>query len=423
MHHFAYRDGVLHAEDVALPMIAQSVETPFYCYSTATLRRHYEVFSGAFADLNALVCFAMKANSNQAVLKTLAQLGAGMDVVSEGELRRARVAGVPGERITFSGVGKTAREIALGLDEKILCFNVESEPELQAISAIAQARGVTAPISIRVNPDVDARTHAKISTGKSENKFGIPISRARAVYKEAAALPGLRITGVDMHIGSQITDLEPFDNAFALLADFVRELRADGHQIDHVDLGGGLGIPYREGEDPDAYHPERYAEVVRRHAKSLDCQLVFEPGRLIVGNAGVLVTKVLYVKRGDGKTFVIVDAAMNDLVRPTLYEAHHDVKPVREAPVGGPTMHADVVGPVCETGDYLALDRDLPELAAGDLISIMSAGAYGAVQAGTYNSRLLAPEVLVHGADWAVIRPRTSYEDLIGLDRIPGWLG
>ena len=423
MHHFAYRNGLLHGEDVALPLIAQSVETPFYCYSSATLRRHYDVFSGAFADLNALVCFAMKANSNQAVLKTLANLGAGMDVVSEGELRRARAAGVPGERITFSGVGKTAREIALALDEKILCFNVESEPELHAISAIAQSKGVIAPISIRVNPDVDARTHHKISTGKSENKFGIPISRARAVYGEAAALPGLRVTGVDMHIGSQITDLEPFDNAFALLADFVRELRADGHQIDHLDLGGGLGIPYREGEDPDAYHPDRYADVVRKHAGSLDCKLVFEPGRLIVGNAGVLVTKVLYVKRGDGKTFVIVDAAMNDLVRPTLYEAHHDVKPVREAPVGGPTMHADVVGPVCETGDYLALDRDMPELAAGDLIAIMSAGAYGAVQAGTYNSRLLVPEVLVHGADWAVIRPRSTYEELIGLDRIPAWLG
>ena len=423
MHHFAYRDGALHAEEVALPAIAQSVETPFYCYSTATLRRHYQVFSGAFADLNALVCFAMKANSNQAVLKTLAQLGAGMDVVSEGELRRARAAGVPGARITFSGVGKTAREIALALDEKILCFNVESEPELHAISAIAQAKGMVAPISIRVNPDVDARTHAKISTGKSENKFGIPISRARAVYGEAAALPGLRVTGVDMHIGSQITDLEPFDDAFALLAQFVRGLRADGHVIDHVDLGGGLGIPYREGEDPDSYHPERYAEVVRKHATSLDCKLIFEPGRLIVGNAGVLIAKVLYVKRGEGKTFVIVDAAMNDLVRPTLYEAHHDVKPVREAPVGAPTMHADVVGPVCETGDYLALDRDLPELAPGDLISIMSAGAYGAVQAGTYNSRLLVPEVLVNGADWAVIRPRGSYEDLIALDQIPGWLG
>ena len=422
MHHFAYRNGVLHAEDVSLPAIAAEVETPFYCYSSATLRRHYQVFSAAFADLPALVCFAMKANSNQAVLKTLAALGAGMDVVSEGELRRARAAGVPGERITFSGVGKTEREIALALDEKILSFNVESEPELHVISAIAQRKGVQAPISIRVNPDVDARTHHKISTGKSENKFGIPISRAREVYGEAARLPGLRVTGVDMHIGSQITDLEPFDNAFALLAEFVRSLRADGHAIDHVDLGGGLGIPYHEGEDPDAYHPERYAEVVRKHAKELGCKLVFEPGRLIVGNAGVLIAKVLYVKRGDGKTFVIVDAAMNDLVRPTLYEAHHDVKLVHEPAASAPTHKADVVGPVCETGDYLALARDLPELAPGDLISIMSAGAYGAVQAGTYNSRLLVPEVLVNGADWAVIRPRTSYEELIALDRVPAWL-
>ena len=422
MHHFAYRNGVLHAEDISLPAVAAEVETPFYCYSSATLRRHFEVFRSAFADMPDLVCFAMKANSNQAVLQTLAKLGAGMDVVSEGELRRARAAGVPGERITFSGVGKTAREIALALDEKILCFNVESEPELLAISAIAQQKGVTAPISIRVNPDVDARTHHKISTGKSENKFGIPISRAREVYAQAAHLPGLRVTGVDMHIGSQITDLEPFDNAFALLAEFVRALRADGHAIDHVDLGGGLGIPYREGEDPDAYHPERYAEVVRRHAKALGCQLVFEPGRLIVGNAGVLITKVIYVKRGEGKTFVIVDAAMNDLVRPTLYEAHHDVKLVREPAADAPTHKADVVGPVCETGDYLALARDLPELAPGDLISIMSAGAYGAVQAGTYNSRLLVPEVLVNGADWAVIRPRGSYEELIALDRIPAWL-
>ena len=282
---------------------------------------------------------------------------------------------------------------------------------------------MTAPVSIRVNPDVDARTHHKISTGKSENKFGIPISRARAVYAHAAQLPGIRVTGVDMHIGSQITDLEPFDDAFALLADFVRELRADGHQIDHVDLGGGLGIPYREGEDPDSYHPERYAEIVKKNANSLGCMLVFEPGRLIVGNAGVLVTQVLYVKRGDGKTFVIVDGAMNDLVRPTLYDAHHDVKPVKAATAGGPRLVADVVGPVCETGDYLALARDLPETTPGDLLAVMSAGAYGAVQAGTYNSRLLVPEVLVNGADWAVIRPRGSYDELIGLDRIPGWLG
>ena len=422
MHHFDYRNGILHAEDVALPLIADQVGTPFYCYSSATLERHFDVFSKAFADVPSLVCFAMKANSNQAVLKTLAARGAGMDVVSEGELRRARAAGVPGSRITFSGVGKTEREIALALDEKILCFNVESEPELEEISRIAAARGVKAPIALRVNPDVDARTHHKISTGKSENKFGIPISRARAVYAHAAKLPGIHVSGVDMHIGSQITDLEPFDNAFALLAEFVRDLRADGHVIDHVDLGGGLGIPYREGEDPDAYHPERYAEIVKKHANSLGCTLVFEPGRLIVGNAGILITRVIYVKEGEGKTFVIVDGAMNDLIRPTLYEAHHDVKLVSEAAPGAPTLKADVVGPVCETGDFLAQGRDLPAVKAGDLLAVMSAGAYGAVQAGTYNSRLLVPEVLVREGQWAVIRPRTSYEELIGLDKLPDWL-
>jgi diaminopimelate decarboxylase len=422
MHHFDYRNGILHAEDVALPLIADQVGTPFYCYSSATLERHFDVFSQAFADVPSLVCFAMKANSNQAVLKTLAARGAGMDVVSEGELRRARAAGVPGSRITFSGVGKTEREIALALDEKILCFNVESEPELEEISRIAAARGVKAPIAVRVNPDVDARTHHKISTGKSENKFGIPISRARAVYAHAAKLPGIHVSGVDMHIGSQITDLEPFDNAFALLAEFVRDLRADGHVIDHVDLGGGLGIPYREGEDPDAYHPERYAQIVKKHANNLGCTLVFEPGRLIVGNAGILVTRVIYVKEGEGKTFVIVDGAMNDLIRPTLYEAHHDVKPVREAQPGAITITADVVGPVCETGDFLAQARSLPAVKAGDLIAVMSAGAYGAVQAGTYNSRLLVPEVLVKQGKWAVIRPRSSYEELIGLDKVPDWL-
>ena len=422
MHHFEYRGGTLHAEGVDLAALAREVGTPFYCYSSATLTRHYQVFAGAFADVNALVCYAMKANSNQAVLTTLARLGAGMDVVSEGELRRARAAGVPGSRITFSGVGKTEREIALALETDILCFNVESEPELAAISRIASSRGATARISLRVNPDVDAKTHAKISTGKSENKFGIPISRARAVYAHAATLPGIKVTGVDMHIGSQITNLKPFDDAFALLADFVRELRADGHVIDHVDLGGGLGIPYHEGEDPDSYHPERYAAVVKKHANSLGCQLVFEPGRLIVGNAGVLVTQVLYVKDGDGKTFVIVDGAMNDLVRPTLYEAHHDVKLVREPSVGTLPLVADVVGPVCETGDYLALARTMPACHPGDLIAIMSAGAYGAVQAGTYNSRLLVPEVLVDGDRYAVVRPRTTYDELIGLDRLPDWL-
>ncbi len=421
MHHFADVDGVLHAEDIDLRAIAAEVGTPFYCYSSATLIRHYEVFSAAFAGLDALICYAMKANSNQAVLRTLARLGAGMDVVSEGELRRAQAAGVPGSKVTFSGVGKTEREIAFALDQNILCFNVESEPELQAISRIASSRGQMARVSIRVNPDVDARTHHKISTGKSENKFGVPISRARTVYAHAAQLPGIAATGVDMHIGSQITDLEPFDNAFALLADFVRDLRSDGILIDHLDLGGGLGIPYREGEDPDAYHPERYADIVRKHVNNLDCKLVFEPGRLLVGNAGVLITRVIYVKKSDSRTFVIVDAAMNDLIRPTLYDAHHDIKPVVKAATPERIV-ADVVGPVCETGDYLALGRDMPQVAEGDLLAIMSAGAYGAVQAGTYNTRLLVPEILVEGDKWAVVRPRPTYEDLIGLDKIPSWL-
>lgn len=423
MRHFEYRNGVLHAENVDLRAVAKQVGTPFYCYSRATLTRHYQVFSQAFTGLNAMVCFAMKANSNQAVLKTFAALGAGMDVVSEGELRRALAAGVPGERITFSGVGKTKREIELALDAKIFCFNVESEPELEAISAIAAARGLRAHISLRVNPDVDAKTHAKISTGKSENKFGIPISRARAVYAHAATLPGIQVSGVDMHIGSQITDLKPFDDAFALLAEFVKQLRADGHTIDHLDLGGGLGIPYRETDDPSKYHPERYAEIVRRHVGQLDCKLVFEPGRLLVGNAGILVTEVIYVKQGDGKQFIIVDAAMNDLIRPTLYEAHHDIMPVMETKAGATLIKADVVGPVCETGDYLAQARDMAEPAPGDLIAVMSAGAYGAVQAGTYNSRLLVPEVLVDGDRFAVVRPRGTFEDLIGLDHVPDWIG
>ncbi len=422
MHHFVERGGVLHAEDVDLRTIAAQVGTPFYCYSSATLTRHYQVFAAAFGKLDALICYAMKANSNQAVLRTLADLGAGMDIVSEGELRRAQAAGVPGSRITFSGVGKTEREIALALDHEILCFNVESEPELEAISKIAASRGQTAHVSIRVNPDVDAKTHRKISTGKSENKFGVPISRAQAVYALAAKLPGLKATGVDMHIGSQITDLAPFDDAFALLADFVRTLRADGHTIDHLDLGGGLGIPYRESDDPESYHPDRYAEIVARHVGALDCRLVFEPGRLLVGNAGVLVTSVIYVKQGDGRTFVIVDAAMNDLIRPTLYEAHHDIKPV-SINAASAIFTADIVGPVCETGDYLALERSLPVCKSGDLLAVMSAGAYGAVQAGTYNSRLLVPEVMVKDANWSVVRPRPTYEDLIELDKLPPWLG
>jgi len=424
MRHFAYENGVLHAEGHPLPALAREVETPFYLYSAATIRRHFSVFSSAVADLDGLVCYAMKANSNQAILRLLAGMGAGMDVVSEGELLRAQAAGVAGGKITFSGVGKTEREIALALDLGIFCFNVESEPELERISQIAASRGVVAPVSLRVNPDVDAKTHAKISTGKSENKFGIPISVAADVYDRASKLPGVKISGVDMHIGSQITDLAPFDNAFALLAGFVGELRRRGHGVGHVDLGGGLGIPYSEQEEEAAqnYHPERYAEIVRRHIKPLGVKTVFEPGRLIVGNAGVLVTKVIYVKRGAGKNFVIVDAAMNDLVRPTLYEAHHDIFPVAQPAPEAKTIKADLVGPVCETGDYLARNRDLPEPQPGDLLAVMSAGAYGAAQACTYNSRLLIPEVLVDGEKCAVIRPRLRYEDLIGLDRVPNWL-
>ncbi len=421
MHHFQYVDGVLHAESVDLRVVAAAVGTPFYCYSRATMERHYRVFTAAFAGQRALVCYAMKANSNQAVLRLFAKLGAGMDVVSEGELRRARAAGVPASRITFSGVGKTPRELEAALDEDILCFNVESEPELATLSALAAARGVTARISIRVNPDVDALTHAKISTGKSENKFGIPIGRARAVYAQAAALPGIRVTGVDMHIGSQITDLQPFDDAFAVLCDFVGQLRADGHAIDHVDLGGGLGIPYRDDEDGSAFHPDRYAALVGRHANALDARVVLEPGRLLVGNAGILVTEVVLVKEGADKRFVVVDAAMNDLIRPTLYDAFHDIKPVVE-PRTAETSTADVVGPVCETGDYLALGRALPPMAAGNLLAIMSAGAYGAVQAGTYNSRRLIPEVMVDGDRFAIVRARESYEALIGLDSVPDWL-
>jgi diaminopimelate decarboxylase len=421
VNHFNYRGGVLHAEDVPLPEIAAAVGTPFYCYSTATLVRHYRVFRDALAGLDTLVCYAVKANSNQSVIRTFVEEGAGLDVVSEGELRRALAAGAAPDRIVFAGVGKTAREIAFAIDAGILCFNVESEPELKAISAIASAKGRTAAVAIRVNPDVDAKTHAKITTGRSENKFGIPYGRARAVYAEAAALPGIRVTGVDMHIGSQITDLEPFDAAYERLADLVRALRADGHEIDHVDAGGGLGIPYRL-DDPPPPDPAAYAAIVRRRLGNLGARILFEPGRLFVGNAGILVSRVLYLKEGAAKNFLIVDAAMNDLIRPTLYDAHHDIRPVVEAKAGGPVLVADVVGGICETGDYLALGRTLPDLGAGDLIAIMTAGAYGAVQGGTYNTRPLAAEVLVNGRQWAVVRPRQTYDELIGLDRIAPWL-
>jgi diaminopimelate decarboxylase len=421
MHHFEYRSGVMHAEDVDLRALAAAVGTPFYCYSTATLTRHYRVFADAFAGQDVLVCYAMKANSNQAVLRTLARLGAGMDIVSEGELRRALAAGVPGERIVFSGVGKTREEMAAALDAEILCFNVESEPELAALSEVAASKGVQAPVSIRVNPNVDARTHRKIATGKSENKFGIPIVRAREVYAAAARLPGLRVTGVDTHIGSQITDLAPFDNAAQLLAELARDLMADGHRLHHVDLGGGLGIPYREGDAPPP-DPRAYAQVIARHTRDLGLKLIFEIGRLIAGNAGILVTRVIYVKGGEGKTFVVVDAAMNDLIRPTLYDAEHDIVPVVEPAPGAGRIVADVVGPVCESGDYLALDRQITEVGPGDLLAVMTAGAYGAVQSNTYNTRPLVPEVMVKEHDYALVRPRLSYEDVIALDRMPHWL-
>jgi diaminopimelate decarboxylase len=421
MHHFDYRNGVLHAEGVDLAALAGSVGTPFYCYSTATLDRHYRVFAEAFSDVKTLVCYAMKANSNQSVLRTLAKLGAGADVVSGGEMKRALAAGIPPDKILFSGVGKTEAELRAALATNILCINVESEPELELLSSIATTMGREARISVRVNPDVDAKTHAKIATGKSENKFGIPISRAREVYARAAKLPGIRVTGVDMHIGSQITDLAPMADAFTLLADFVKTLRADGHHISHVDFGGGLGIPYH-ADQPAPPLPAAYAEIAKRAVQGLDVTLMFEPGRMIVGNAGILVTEVLYVKPGDAKNFVVIDAAMNDLIRPTLYEAHHDILPVRQAAAGARTIVADVVGPVCETGDYLALDRTLAEPKAGDLLAIMTAGAYGAVQAGTYNTRALVPEVLVNGDQYAVVRPRLDVDALIAMDQPAPWL-
>jgi diaminopimelate decarboxylase len=421
MHHFDYKNGALHAEDVAINALADKIGTPFYCYSASTIRRHIQVFSQAFSGLDILVCYAIKANSNQAVLRLLANEGAGMDVVSGGELARAIAAGVPGNKITFSGVGKTADEIREALAVNIFCFNVESEAELEVISQIADQMGKWANISLRVNPDVDARTHVKISTGRAENKFGVALSRARAVYARAAKLPGLHVTGVDMHIGSQLTELEPFDEAFSLLAQLVTDLRQDGHEISHVDCGGGLGIPYHEGEDPESFHPDRYAAIIRKHFANLDCKLVFEPGRLIVGNAGILITRVLYVKPGEDKNFIIVDAGMNDLIRPTLYDAWHDIIPV--------TIHsdrenitADIVGPVCETGDYLALDRVISKVKAQELLCVLTAGAYGAVQSGTYNTRPLIPEVMVDGDRFALIRPRPSITDLIALDRIPDWL-
>jgi diaminopimelate decarboxylase len=418
VHHFQYRDDRMFVEEVDVTALAGKVGTPFYVYSAATLRRHVRVLREAFAGIDTLIAYAMKANSNQAVLKLIAREGAGADVVSGGELERAVAAGIPPDRIVFSGVGKTFAEMRRALELGIKCFNLESEPELERLSDVAVSMGTTAPVSVRINPDVDAGTHAKISTGKAENKFGVPFARAHEVYARIAALPGVRAVGVDMHIGSQITSMLPFDNAFWLLAQLVNDLKADGHDIRHVDVGGGLGIPYHHDQEapPD---PLAYAEVVKRHVGKLGVALILEPGRLIVGNAGVLVTRVEYVKEG-AKTFVIVDAAMNDLIRPTLYDAHHDIQPVVHSNL--PQITADVVGPVCETGDFLAQDRKMEGVKEGDLLAVMSAGAYGAVMASTYNSRALVPEVLVDGSRWHVIRPRRSIEDLIALDSVPDWL-
>ena len=418
MHHFEYRDGALFAEDVDVTALAGKVGTPFYVYSAATLRRHVRVMREAFEGVPTLVAYAMKANSNQAVLKVIAGEGAGADVVSGGELERAIAAGIPASKIVFSGVGKTVKEMRRGIELGIKCFNLESEPELERLSEIAASMGKVAPVSVRINPDVNAGGHAKISTGKKENKFGIPFGRAREVYARIAELPGVEAVGIDMHIGSQITEMAPFDNAYALMAELVADLRKHGHKIHHVDVGGGLGIPYHADQDAPPL-PVEYAQIVRKHLSTLGVELVLEPGRLIVGNAGVLITTVEYVKDGE-KSFVIVDAAMNDLIRPTLYEAHHDVQPVNHSNL--PPITADVVGPVCETGDYLALGRRMPGVKQGDLLAVMSAGAYGAVMASTYNSRPLVPEVLVDGDRWHVIRPRKSIDELIALDSIPDWL-
>ena len=421
MDHFLYRDGALHAEDVPVAEIAAEVGTPFYLYSTATLARHFRLFDDALEGLDHLVCYAVKAASNQAILKLLGDMGAGMDVVSGGEYARARAAGIPGQRIVFSGVGKTREEMAQALAGGVRQFNVESEPELRALSSVAREMGATAPITVRVNPDVDAKTHAKIATGKAENKFGVPIARAREVYAEAAALPGLDVVGIDVHIGSQLTDLAPFEAAYAKVAELTGLLRADGHDIRRLDLGGGLGIPYERSNAAPPL-PTEYGALIKRTVGHLGCEVEIEPGRLIAGNAGILVARVIYVKSGEGRDFLILDAAMNDLIRPAMYDAWHDIVPVREAAPGAEQAPFDVVGPVCETGDTFARGRTLPPLAEGDLVAFRSAGAYGAVMASEYNTRPLVPEVLVKGDHVAVIRPRPSFDDIINRDTIPRWL-
>jgi len=421
MDHFLYRNGELFAEDVPVAEIARAVGTPFYVYSTATFVRHFNLFTEALAGMDHLICYAMKANGNLAILKLMGELGAGIDVVSIGEYEKARIAGVPGERIVFSGVGKTAEEMRRALLGGIRQFNVESEPEMRLLSRVASDLGQTAPITIRVNPDVDARTHAKIATGKSENKFGIPITKARAVYAEAARLPGIKVIGIDVHIGSQLTDLDPYRAAFAKVAELTEALRNDGHDISRLDLGGGLGIPYeRSNKAPPL--PIEYGQVIRDTVGQLGCEIEIEPGRLIAGNAGIMVSSVIYLKEGEGRDFLILDGAMNDLIRPAMYEAYHDIVPVKEPTPGQEPKPVDIVGPVCESGDTFAKQRLMPTLGAGDLVAFRSAGAYGAVMASEYNGRPLIPEVLVDGDQFAVIRPRPSLEEMINRDKLPPWM-
>jgi diaminopimelate decarboxylase len=420
VNHFHYKDGILSAEDVPLTEIAAAIGTPFYCYSTATLTRHYRVFAAALPK-DSLIAFSVKANGNIAVLKTLGQLGSGADVVSGGELQKALAAGIPANRIVFSGVGKTREEMRLALEAGIYQFNVEGEPELDALSEVAVSMGATAPITIRVNPDVDAKTHAKITTGTYETKFGVPWPSARNTYARAAKLPGIAVVGVDVHIGSQITELDPFRDAFARVADLISQLRADGHRILRADLGGGLGVPYRLDNVPPP-DPEAYGAVIAEAIRGLDVQVILEPGRLIAANAGILVSRVIYAKPGESKTFLVLDAGMNDLIRPALYDAHHDILPIVSPGPKTPIRRYDVVGPVCETADTFARDRDLPELRGNDLMAIMTAGAYGAVMASAYNARPPAAEVLVNGREWCVVRPRMTLEALIALERVPGWL-
>ncbi|GAA0582054.1 diaminopimelate decarboxylase [Rhizomicrobium electricum] len=421
MNHFDYKNGELHAEDVALSAIAAEIGTPFYCYSTATLERHYRVFSEAMQK-DALVAFSVKANGNLAVLKTLASLGAGADVVSGGELKRALAAGIPGEKIVFSGVGKTKAEMALGLKNRIYQFNVESEVELLALDEVAGALGVKAPVAFRVNPDVDAKTHAKISTGGAETKFGVPWSHVHTAYATAAKLKNIEIVGVDVHIGSQLTDLAPFEAAFTRVVELVGDLRREGHAISRIDLGGGLGVPYRNDNLPPP-DPAAYGALAARITKNTGARLIMEPGRLIAANAGVLVAGVIYVKQGENKKFLILDAAMNDLIRPAFYDAYHEIVPVAAPTADTQWTHYDVVGPVCETSDIFAADRPLPVLKSDDKVAILTAGAYGATMSSAYNARPLAAEVLVKGGEWAVVRPRMDDDALFGNDRIPPWLG